>query len=483
MTPRRPLLLGIDVGTTETKAGLVTLDGQLVALARAAHALRLGPEPGTAEQDPEEWWAAVVRTTRELLAQHAGDVVAISVDGHGPSLAAVDSAGRPTRPAMTWLDTRSSGELDELSAASGLRGWALGVLPAALHVERTEPGVAAGTRWYLNTWELVGLRLTGEAAMTLVPGQPTPATPEVIDAGLRGERVPPPINAGAVLGTVTSRAATETGLAVGTPVVAGMVDAFASFHGAGMLEPGDAMDAGGTAGGFGVYWDRLVDARGAFATPGPLAGRFIVGAAMAATGKALDWFRDDVVGGHVATETLIAEAAAVPAGSDGLVFLPYLAGERSPLWDPTARGAFAGLTVAHGRGHFVRGILEAAALAIRHVAEPMLEQGVTVSGMRVCGGPARSETWNRIKADVTGFPVGVPHVLETAVLGSAILAAMGIGAHRDLAAAIRAMTRVDRWLEPDATRHERYDEVYRVYTELHPAVAAVLARPAQAAVA
>ena len=482
MTARPPLVLGIDVGTTETKAGLVTLDGQLVALARSAHALRLGPEPGTAEQDPEAWWAAVAETTRALLARNAGEVAAVSVDGHGPSLTAVDADGRPTRPAMTWLDARSSTELEELAAASGLRGWALGVLPAALHVERTEPGVAAGTRWYLNTWEFVGLRLTGEAAMTLVPGQPTPATPEVMAAGLRGERVPPPIKAGAVLGAVTPAAAQETGLVAGTPVVAGMVDAFASFHGAGMLEPGDAMDAGGTAGGFGVYWDRPVDARGAFATPAPLPGRFIVGAAMAATGKALDWFRDDVVGGHVPTETLIAEAAGVAPGSDGLVFLPYLAGERSPLWDPTARAAFAGLTVGHGRGHFVRAILEAAALALRHVAEPMLEQGVTVSMMRVCGGPARSETWNRIKADVTGFPVGVPHVLETAVLGSAIVAATGIGAHVDVPAAIGAMTRVDRWLEPDRARRERYDEVYRVYTELHPAIAPVLRGRAKAGV-
>ncbi len=482
MTARPPLVLGIDVGTTETKAGLVTLDGQLVALARAAHPLRLGPEPGTAEQDAEDWWAAVVETTRALLARDAGDVIAVAVDGHGPSLTLVDVNGRPTRPAMTWLDTRSVAELDELSEASRLRGWALGVLPAALHVERTEPGVAAGTRWYLNTWEFIGLRLTGEAAMTLVPGQPTPATPEVMAAGLPGERVPPPINAGSVLGGVTAGAAAETGLAAGTPVVAGMVDAFASFHGAGMLEPGDAMDAGGTAGGFGVYWDRPVDARGAFATPAPLPGRFIVGGAMAATGKALDWFRDGIVGGHVSTETLIAEAAAVPAGSDGVVFLPYLAGERSPLWDPTARGAFAGLAVGHGRGHFTRAILEAAALAIRHVAEPILGQGVTVSAMRVCGGPARSETWNRIKADVTGFCVGVPHVLETAVLGSAIVAATGIRAHGDLPTAIHAMTHVDRWLEPDRARHERYEEVYRVYTQLHPAIAQVLAGPTPAVV-
>ncbi len=474
-------MLGIDVGTTETKAGLVTLDGRLLALARAAHPLRMGPEPGVAEQDPEAWWEAVAATSRELLSRSPGNVLAIAVDGHGPTLTAVDAVGRATRPAITWLDTRAAGELDELSLVSGLRGWALGVLPAALHVERTEPGVAAQTRWYLNTWEYLALRLSGVAASTLVPGQPNPATPSVIDAGVPRDRVPEAIAAGQVLGGLTDDAAAAIGVPAGTPVVAGMVDAFASFHGAGMLEPGDAMDAGGTAGGFGVYTDRPFDVAGAFCTPAPLPGRFILGGAFAATGKALDWFREDVLGGGATIEALIGEAAAVPPGADGLVFLPYLAGERSPLWDPDARGAFAGLTVGHGRGHFVRAILEAAALAVRHLAAPMLAAGVRVDEMRVCGGPARSETWNRIKADVTGFPVAVPHVLETAVLGSAIVGAAAIGAHPDVPAAIRAMSRIDRRVEPDPGVRDTYATLFDAYTALHPAISGAL-RPREALV-
>jgi len=475
---REPVLLGIDVGTTETKAGLVTLDGRLLALARAAHPLRLGPGPMEAEQDPETWWAALAAVTRELLGRSPGEVLAVSVDGHGPTLTPVDAAGRPTRPAITWLDTRAQPELDELSAATGLRGWALGVLPAALHVERHEAGVAAATRWYLNSWEFLALRLSGVAATALVPGQAAPASDVALAAGIPGGRIAPAVPTGSVLGGVTPEAAAITGLAAGTPVVAGLVDAFASFHGAGMVEAGDAMDAGGTAGGFGVYTHAPVEATGAFCTPAPLAGRWIVGGAMASTGKALDWFRDDVLGGGQATETLIAEAAGVPAGADGLVFLPYLAGERSPLWDPEARGAFAGLTIRHGRPHFVRAILEAAALAVRHVAEPIVAAGAQVDAMRVCGGPARSETWNRIKADVTGFRVAVPHVLETAVLGSAIVAATGIGAHPDLPSAIAAMSRIDRILEPDPTCRERYDEVYATYTALHPAIRSVQQRHA-----
>jgi xylulokinase len=195
---------------------------------------------------------------------------------------------------------------------------------------------------------------------------------------------------------------------------------------------------------------------------------------MAATGRALDWFRDDVVGGAVSTEQLFAEAHATPPGAGGVVFLPYLAGERSPLWDPRARGAFAGLALGHGRGHFARAILEAAALAIRHVAAPILAAGVTVGEMRVCGGPARDGNWNQMKADITGFTVAVPHALETAVVGSGILGAVGIGAHADLASAIRAMTRIDLRLQPRAELRERYDALYEAYVGLHPAIAPVM---------
>jgi xylulokinase len=157
------------------------------------------------------------------------------------------------------------------------------------------------------------------------------------------------------------------------------------------------------------------------------------------------------------------------------VFLPYLAGERSPIWDPTARGAFAGLTLRHGRAHLTRAVLEAAALAIRHVAAPILAQGVRVTEMRVCGGPANSALWNQIKADVTGFTVAVPHALETAVVGSAIVGAVGVGAHADLPAAIRAMTRIDHRSAPRPEHGPTYDRLFEAHVALYPAVSRALA--------
>ena len=243
-------------------------------------------------------------------------------------------------------------------------------MPAALWVERHEPAVAAATRWYLSTWEWLAFRLAGVAVAPLDPG---PARPGPVarrrSRACRRHKLPPTGGTGTIVGELTATAADALGLRPGVPVVGGTVDAFASYHGAGLREPGDAYDPGGSAGGFGVYWDRPVDVPGAFVTPAPLAGRYSVGAAMAATGRALDWYRDGILGGTVTTDALLAEAATTPPGADGLVFLPYLAGERSPLWEPSARGVFAGLTLGHGRGHLARAIVEASALAIRHVAD------------------------------------------------------------------------------------------------------------------
>jgi xylulokinase len=463
-------ILGIDLGATEVKAGLVGLDGRLLAMARAGYALQVGHGPGWAEQDPGAWWSALTVAVGALRPPEPVDVVAIGVDGHGPTLVPVDDQGTATRPAITFLDTRATAEAAELADATGIRGWALGPLPAAMWLERHEPENAARTRWYLTTWEWLAFRLTGVAAAPLVPGQSTPDASRLAATGLRLDRRPEPTAMGAVVGRLTQTAAQALGLQPGIPVAGGTNDAFSSYLGAGLTLAGDAYDPGGSAGGFGVYWHEAVEVPGAFVTPAPLEGLFSVGAAMAATGRALDWFRDGVVGGGVSTERLLEEAGTTPPGADGVVFLPYLAGERSPIWDPDATGAFVGLTLSHGRAHLARAILEASALAIRHVAEPMLAAGVTVSAMRVCGGPARSETWNQIKADVTGFPVLVPAVLETAVLGSAMLGAVGIGASTDVPTAVRSMTRIERRLEPRAEHRATYDRAFKVYRGLYPAL-------------
>ena len=468
----QPGILGIDLGTSRTKVGLIGLDGVPLGFGRAAHGFDVDPATGRAEQDPDAWWVGVGAAVREAVAA-AGDateVLGICVAGHGPTLTAVDASGAPVRPAITWLDSRAATERAALEAATGLRGWALGVLPAARWLERHEPAAAARARWYLNAWEALALRLCGVAATTVVPGATGLPRDAVGGTGVAMDRLAPDVETGRALGALTADSARHLGLPAGIPVVAGLVDAFASFHGARMLAAGDAIDVGGAAGGFGVYAHRPAQVAGGFTTPAPMPGLYSVGGAMAATGAALDWFAANALGGHVPVGDLVAEAASIPAGAEGLVFLPYLAGERSPIWDPTARGAFAGLSLRHGRAHLVRAILEAAALAIRHVAAPMLAAGLEVRAMRAVGGPARSEAWSQLKADVTGFRVEVPRVREAAAVGAAIVGAVGVGAHPDLPAAIRAMTVIERHFEPDPERAAVYDEVFDSYVALYPAL-------------
>jgi len=474
-------LIGVDLGTTRIKVGVVTEAGELLGIGRVEQASDVDPATGRAEQDPESWWqglGAAVRAATAGAARATGEGLepaAICVTGHGPTLTAVSADGLPVRPAITWLDTRSRGELAELELATGLRGWALGVLPAALWLERHEAANASSAAWYCNSWEALAQRLSGVAATTTVPGATPLPRGAAAATGLDTQHVPPEAEAGTLLGPITAEAAEHLGLPSRTPVVAGLVDAFASFHGARMLAEGDAIDVGGAAGGIGIYSASRIEVPGGFTTPAPYPGLFSVGGAMAATGAALDWFAGGVLGGGLPLEALVDEAAAVRPGADGLVFLPYLAGERSPLWDPGARGAFVGLTLAHGRAHMTRAILEAAALALRHVATPMLQAGLHVAAMRACGGPSQSATWNQIKADVTGFVVEVPRVRETAVVGAAILAALGAGIHPDLRSAIAAMTWIERRFEPDPARAAVYDEVFDAYVGLYPAIAPVLA--------
>jgi xylulokinase len=262
-------------------------------------------------------------------------------------------------------------------------------------------------------------------------------------------------------------AAAELCLPSGLPVVAGVNDAIATFLGAGLTVAGQAIDTGGTSGGFGLYVATPVSVPSLWTGAAPLPGLWYVGGAMAGTGKALEWFVADALGGVVPLATLLSEAARVPAGSGGLVFLPYLAGERWPLHDPSARGAFVGLTLQMGRGHLARAVLEAAAFAIRHVARPVGDAGLPFTELRVTGGTAASRLWNGIKADVLGVEVAVPQVTEASLVGAAILAAVGVGAHRDLRAGIDAMVRVAERITPNPGAVAAYDQVFGVYEELH----------------
>jgi xylulokinase len=457
MTERVPAVLGLDLGTSEAKAALVGIDGQLLGIGRGPYRTDVGAD-GRAEQDPSDWWAAIEIAVRSLAGVVAGaEVLAVCCVGQGPTLTVLDATGSAVRPAITWQDRR---------AGSG----GYGLLPRMAWLAREEPAVVAHEAWLLASWDAVGLWLTGHA-VTTVQGHETPATPEALAAaGVPADRVPPPLAFGRPLGELRASAAERLGLRAGTPVVAGVNDGTASMLGAGLRAPGDAVDTGGTSGGIGIYTDRPVHVERAFLAPAPLPGLWVVGGAMAALGASVTWVRTTLLDGRWTRNELYAAAAAVEPGAGGLVFLPYLAGERAPIFDERARGVLFGLTLAHGPGEIARAALEGAAYAVRHVSEPLGDAGAPVRELRPAGKAIPGDAWARIKADVLGVPVAIPAVGETAVLGAAILAAVGVGAFGTLGEGVAAMTSVARRLEPDPAAHARYDELYGVYRGLYPAL-------------
>ena len=451
-------VLGIDLGTTEAKAALVRLDGRLVGLGRAPYPLAMGPD-GRAEQSPADWWTAIATAVRSIDTT-AVEVVGVCGVAQGPTLAVLDGEGMPVRPAITWQDRR---------AAGGEAG-DFGLLPKLAWLAREEPASAARAAWLTTAWDALGLWLSGRAATALQAHEKALDEAVLRAAGVAPGCVPGSVPVGSVLGPLRPAAAAALGLRPGIPVVAGVNDGIASVLGAGLREPGDAVDTGGTSGGIGICADRPLSLPGVYSAPSPIPGRWILGGAMAALGASVDWLRTAVLRERWSADELFVAAARVPAGAEGLVFLPYLAGERAPLFDEDARGAFVGLTLAHGPADLARAVLEGAAYAVRHVAEPIVAAGAPLRELRIAGRPTPGDLWTRIKADVVGVPAAVPALGETAVLGAAILAAAGTGSVDDLRAGVTAMTAVARRIVPDPGAHARYDELFAVYRDLYPAL-------------
>lgn len=468
-------VLALDLGTSAAKAGIVAIDGRLRGDARAPYPLLLDGEAGRAEQDPDAWWDAILRAAAIAMAQAAADgpvePIAICCVGQGPTLVPSAADGRAVGNAVTWLDRRSGAEAAAVAAALGRHGWNVTLLGSARRLAAASPGVASRASWFLSAWDHVALRLSGVAAAALQDPADAVTGDDAQRAGLDARSAPPGVRAGSVLGGLLPGPAAELDLPAGLPVVAGVNDAIATFLGAGLTAAGQAIDTGGTSGGFGLYVASPVAAPPLWTGAAPLPGLWYVGGAMAGTGKALDWFVADALGGAASMATLLAEAAPVRAASEGLVFLPYLAGERWPLHDPSARGAFVGLTLHHGRGHLARAVLEAAAYAVRHVAGPARDAGLPFDELRVTGGTAASRLWNGIKANVLGVQVVVPAVTEASLIGAAILAAVGAGAHPDVRAGLAAMTHAAERIAPDPAAVAVYDRAFAVYEELHATLA------------
>jgi xylulokinase len=485
----KTLLLGIDVGTYSSKAALVTLAGEVLRSAVVAHGIAT-PAPGHVEQDADGvWWHDLCALCRQLLdgAPHRGeDVAAVAVSAIGPCLLPLDEAGRPLRPGILYgVDVRAAADIEALDTLIGrdeiLRHSLMGLTSQAIGpkirwLRRHEPEVWRRTRRLTTAsaylvWRLCGEhridRHTASHYMPLYDPRTGAWDERHAEHVAPASMLPAPGWSDDLAGAVTHAAAQATGLAAGTPVAVGAVDALAEAISVGVVHPGDLMIMYGSTTFFILVQSRPTPDERMWTVHGAWPGQFNLAAGMSTTGSLTRWFQDQLARElpQGDASALFEAARRVAPGADGLVFLPYFSGERTPLNDTMARGVVAGLGLAHTRDHVFRAILEGVACGVRHNLETLSQIGAHAGRIVAVGGGAQTDTWLQIVSDVCGVRQEVPTVTLGACYGDAFLAGCAAGLLRR--EQIADWVRPGRHVEPDAALRAGYDALYRDYLDLY----------------
>ena len=479
-------MLGVDVGTSACKVALFDENGAVVAQGTSEYPVYY-PKPGWAEQRPEDWWQGVCKTIREVIIKsgiHRGDIAGVGVDGQSWSAVAVNRNGEVLCNTPIWTDTRARAECDEirglvpeeeLFALCGNPIQPSYTLPKILWYKNHLPDVYQNADYILQSNSFIVQRLTGAFTQDVSQGYGLccfdmhTATWDMDAAkrlGIRPELLPKLHACHEVVGLVNREAAALTGLMEGTRVVAGGLDAACGTLGAGVTAPGQTQEQGGQAGGMSLCIDQYAaDPRlilGCHVVP----GQWLLQGGTTGGGGALKWLRENICP-ELSFAQMSELAETVPAGSDGVLFLPYMAGERSPIWNPNATGVFFGLSYAKTRAHLIRAVMEGVAYALRHNLEVAENAGASAGTLRAMGGSANSLVWTQLKADITGRRIEVPASDTATTLGAALLAGVGTGMYASFEEAAARTVAVKRAHEPNAALKVVYDEGYRRYRELY----------------
>lgn len=494
-------LLGIDVGTSGTKTLLVDESGRVLGSAGAEYPLST-PRPGWAEQDPQDWWEATCRTVRRVLADAGVDgaqVRGVGLSGQMHGSVFLDAAGEAIRPALLWCDQRTAAQCAWITETVGrerivealsnpvLTGF---TAPKAIWLRDHEPENFARVRKLLLPKDYIRYRLTGAFATEVSDASGTALfhvrerrwAHEVVDRiGLPLSWLPECYESEVPSTAISAAGAEATGLKAGTPVVGGGGDQAAGAVGNGIVEAGIVSSTVGTSGVVFAHSDApAVDPDLRVHTfCHAVRGKWHQMGVMLSAGGSLRWFRDALAAPEVEQarregvdpyEVIARGAATVPAGCEGLVFLPYLTGERTPYPDPHARGVFFGLTLRHTRAAMARAVMEGVAFGLRDSFEILAGMGVPIREVRASGGGARSPLWRQIQADVTGREHVLIQVDEGPAFGAALLAAVGTGVWSSVEEACRAAIRVTDRCPPIPENVALYERLYPVYRALYPAL-------------
>lgn len=493
------IYLGIDIGTSGTKTLAMAEDGRILASATATYPLS-NPHPGWSEQNPEDWWQGTIRTVKKVMKAgkiKPADVKGIGLSGQMHGSVFLDRDGQVIRPALLWNDQRTVLECAEIEAAVGGRKKLIQMVanpaltgftaPKILWVRKNEPENFDRCVQILLPKDYIRFCLTGEFATEVSDASGTLLLDvknrkwskkllEKLD--IEPELLPRVHESEEVSGSLTHSVAKLLGLPEGVPVVGGGGDQAAGAIGNGIVKGGVISATLGTSGVVFAHSEELqIDPQGRVHTfCHAVRGKWHVMGVVLSAGGSLQWYRNELGQGEIAAakkqkvdpyELLLAQAAEAPAGSEGLLFLPYLTGERTPHADPHARGAWVGLSLRHGRSHLIRSIMEGVTFAMRDSLEIIQEMQIPVKEIRLSGGGARGKFWRQMQADIYGRKCVTTNASEGPAYGVALLAAAGTGAYKNVVEACQATIKVTETTTPDAKVKKALDGNYRVYGDLY----------------
>ena len=477
-------LLGIDIGTSSCKTALFGEDGVLIASASQAYPVRY-PHPGWAEQNPEDWWNAVVQAIRETLEKSGvkpSCVAGIGIDGQSWSAIPVDREGSVLAPTPIWTDSRAQEECGDMRAAVPGEEWyrvsgnpisPSYTLPKVLWMKKHMPQVYEKTAYILQSNSYIIFRLTGKITQDKSQGygwacfdMKTGAwNLDLLKAiGINKNVLPDLFECHEIVGNVDQEAARATGLPCGIPVVAGGLDAACGSLGAGVLHNGQTQEQGGQAGGMSICLDECKPHPALIISRHVVKDKWLLQGGTTGGAGTVKWLREELFPDK-AFSTLTELAGCAEAGSEGLLFLPYMAGERSPIWNSNAKGVFFGLDYSKNASHMIRSVMEGVAFSLRHNLETAEEVNAAAGILRSVGGSTNSDVWMQIKADVTGHSLEVPNGDHATTFGAAILAGVGTGVFSSFDEAVGKI-KVTRRYEPRTEQHKKYDQCYAVYRKL-----------------
>jgi xylulokinase len=486
----KPLMMGIDLGAGGVKVSIIDVEGATVGTGSSPIETYM-PRPGWVEQEPSEWWTAACAAIRQAVTSSEidiGEIAAIGMSGGAHIGVLTDEGGAPLRRAILWSDSRSVDETADLRDRADARILELSLnrvnptwlLPQLLWLTRHDPKVVAATRrlflakdwlrfkltagWHTDFSDVVGALLADSSARSW--------SRELCDLiGWSAETLPPIVDTTALVGEVTAIAAAECGLRAGTPVVCGSNDTTVELFGAGAIRPGEGAVKLATAGVLYQVTDGPLVRPPVSCYPHIIDGLYYTATGINSCASAHRWMRDQFFAAD-GFDGMDALAGDVSPGSDGLLFHPYLQGERAPYWDSKLRADFLGLTIQHGRAHFARALYEGVAYALRDAMTAAELLGLRYESLRIIGGGARSATWRQIVADVLGKRVLVP-TNGDASFGAALLAGIGVGMFDDPADAVARCCHVVATHEPSPETHGRYSDFFGVYRDAQRALVAI----------